>query len=193
MIPTQNNLNPKRALLLIDFQVDFLSKDGRLPVAMNQVEPMISAAKRAVEQARVNGDLMIRIGNEFRPSDRLMNLLRRNASVAGSAGAAWDPRLTVEDSVYFPKWASSAFVNPDLEEYLKRHNVQEVVLCGLQVKACVAATAKDAQRRGYQTKVLAEATACLTDVTRYFALQWLAATGVEITQLRQEQATQGAE
>lgn len=180
MKPTESEHVSRRALLLIDFQVDFLTREGRLPVELTQVEPVLTSARRAVEEAQKIGDQVIRIGNEFRPTDRLMNFFRRNASIAGSPGAKWDPRLPIEGSAYFPKWAASAFVNPELDGYLKSGGVQEVALCGLQAKACVAATALEALRRGYRTSVLADATACLSDQSRRRALRRLEAKGVQI-------------
>ena len=35
----------RRALLLIDFQRDFLAGDGRMPVARNQVGPVLAASR----------------------------------------------------------------------------------------------------------------------------------------------------
>jgi nicotinamidase-related amidase len=83
----------RRALLLIDFQDDFLEPDGRMPICRSQVAPVLAAAARAIEQARQAGDLVVAIGNEFRPDDRLMNLLRRHAAIAGSPGARWTNAL----------------------------------------------------------------------------------------------------
>ena len=95
-------------------------------------------------EARDAGDLIVAIGNEFRPGDILMNLFRRNASILGSEGASWTDRLPLDGATYFPKWAGSAFVNPELNPWLRAHNVKTLVLAGLMAKACITATAKDA-------------------------------------------------
>ncbi len=177
MISRGRNAPARRALLMIDFQRDFLNSSGRMPVDRNQVSPVLSAAAKAMADARAAGDLIVAIGNEFRPGDLLMNLLRRYASIAGSEGARWSDKLPLEGTPYFPKWAESAFVNPELDRWLQAHGVKTLVLTGLMAKACVTATAKDALARGYEVQILADAVACKSDASRARALARLKARG----------------
>ena len=170
----------RHALMLIDFQYDFLADDGRMAVARNQVPAFIAAAQLAVASARKAGDPIIAIGNEFRRSDRLMNFFRRGASIAGSAGARWDERLPLDEIEYLPKWASSAFINPALEKWLDANNISSLTLTGLQAKACVTATAKEALRRGFRVRILEDAVACVNDKSRRSALARLKQFGVAI-------------
>ncbi len=178
----------RHALMLIDFQYDFLADDGRMPVARNQVSDLIAATQIAVASARKAGDPIIAIGNEFRRSDRLMNFFRRGASIAGTAGARWDERLPLDQISYLPKWASSAFVNPALDKWLDANNVSSLTLTGLQAKACVAATAKDALRRGFKVRILEDAVACVNDGSRRSALARLQRFGVAMDSAANYQA-----
>jgi nicotinamidase-related amidase len=170
----------RHALLLIDFQRDFLADDGRMPVARHHVTGVLVATGRAIEQATADGDLIIRIGNEFRPGDRIGNLLRHHAAVAGSAGTAWDDRVQAGGSVYLPKWKGSAFCNPELAGLLGREGVGEVTVCGLYARDCVTATARDALSRGLRVTVLRDAVACRSDRSREAALGRLHRRGVEL-------------
>ena len=172
------NTRSRRALVLIDFQNDFIQPTGRMPVAQTQVASVLSAARQAITLARATGDLVVAIGNEFRHSDYLMNLLRRSASMAGSPGAQWVRDLPLDGIPYFPKWASSAFVNSDFDRWLHAENVHTLRLAGLQAKACVTATAKDAMKRGYSVEVLDDAIACVSDRSRARALARLERRGV---------------
>jgi nicotinamidase-related amidase len=172
-----NRAPARRALLLIDFQRDFLEPSGRMPVARAQVDSVLNAAARAMAEARDAGDLIVAIGNEFRPRDILMNLVRRNASIAGSEGSRWTDRLPLDGATYFPKWAGSAFVNPELDPWLRARNVKTLVVAGLMAKACVAATAKDALARVYAVQILADGVACTSDASRARALARLKARG----------------
>lgn len=178
MNPTSNA--GRRALLLIDFQRDFLDSAGRMPVARSQVSSVLDAADEAMAQARKAGDFVIAIGNEFRPQDWLMNLLRRHASIAGSEGARWTEKLPLDGIRYFPKWAGSAFVNPELDRWLRSHDVRTLTLTGVFARACVTATAKDALAKGYAVQVLAGAVACKSDASRSRALARLEAAGVTV-------------
>jgi nicotinamidase-related amidase len=169
------------ALLLIDFQRDFLEETGRMPVALNQVEPVLMAARRAIDEARAKGELMFAIGNEFRPGDVILNFFRRGASLEGSRGAEWDPRLPLADIPYLAKWATSSFVNPELHARLQKAGIKHLVLAGLQAKACITGTARDALKLGYDVSVLAEATACVSDASRKRSLTQLEKRGVKVT------------
>jgi nicotinamidase-related amidase len=71
--------HPRRALLLVDFQQDFLADDGRMPVARDQIGPVLAAARAAISQAQRDGDLIVKIGNEFRADSSRRAALRRLA------------------------------------------------------------------------------------------------------------------
>jgi len=171
----------RRALLLIDFQQDFLDDDGRMPVARNQVAPVLAATRAAIGQAQRDGELIVKIGNEFRPRDWVGNLLRRHAAVAGSAGTRWDVRADVPGAAYLPKWKSDAFCNPRLQQLLASHGIEQVVLAGLYAGACVTATAKGAMAMGLRVIVLPDAVACRSDSSRQAALEHLVRLGVGLT------------
>jgi nicotinamidase-related amidase len=176
----------RRALLLIDFQRDFLEASGRMPVARDQVSLVLSAAAQAVAEARKEGDLVVAIGNEFRPGDFLMNALRRHASIAGSEGASWTEKLPLDGIKYFPKWAGSSFVNQELDAWLRAQFVRTLVLTGLFARACVTATAKDALAKGYAVHVLVDAVACKSAASRAHALARLEARGAVLCKLPQK-------
>ncbi len=170
----------RRALLLIDFQEDFLDDRGRMPVCRGHVAPALAAARRLMEEARAAGDVILAIGNEFRPDDHLMNLLRRRAAIAGSPGARWTSALPLNDIPYLPKWATSAFVNPELDPWLRARGVTKLSLTGLKAGACVSGTAKDALARGYEVEVIEAAIACDSDASRRRALKALEAKGARV-------------
>jgi nicotinamidase-related amidase len=172
----------RHALILIDFQNDFLNEHGKMPVARAQAAPALAAAASAVAGARRRGHLIIAVGNEFRPNDWFMNLLRRRAAIAGSIGAAWCESLPLEGIAYFPKWAGSAFINPDFEGCLQSHQITSLTLAGVFARFCVAATARDAVARGYAVDLLAPAIACASDATRKRALARLARRGARVVE-----------
>lgn len=170
----------RKALLLIDFQRDFLAESGKMPVARAQIEPVIAAANVAVAQARSEGAEIVAIGNEFRRTDWIANIFRKGAAIAGSEGARWDERVDRAGAFYFPKWQSDAFGNPALNRFLGERGVNEVILAGLYADACVTATAKAALSRGFKVRILADAVAAGSDSARAKALTRLAEQGATI-------------
>jgi nicotinamidase-related amidase len=173
-------IDGRGALLLIDFQEDFLAPKGRMPVDQGQVLPVLEAAHRAVEEAQLVEDLIVKIGNEFKPSDKVGNLFRHHAAMKDSQGAAWDNRIDPPGSTYLPKWRADAFCNPDLVALLEEANVSQVRLAGLYAKACVSATAKGARKRGLSVQVIGQATACSSDRSRQVALGKLRRIGIVV-------------
>ena len=165
-------------LMLIDFQRDFLEPTGRLPVARDQIAPVLEAANLAVARARASGWPIVAVGNAFRPNDFLMNLLRRNASIAGSAGAEWDPRLPITGFAYFEKCEGSALANSALVDWLHEHQITTLNIAGLFAKACVAATARAAVAAGFRVHVVTDAIACSSNGSRRRALGKLEKNGV---------------
>ena len=89
-----------------------------MPGARDQVSLVPGAAAQAMVDARQAGDHREAIGNGFRPGDVLMNLLCHKASIAGSGGSRSTDRPPLDGAAYFPKWAGSAFVNPELGPWL---------------------------------------------------------------------------
>ncbi len=180
MIEDAKIAGPDGALVLLDFQHEFLDAAGRMPVARSHVEPTLAGALQAIRRFREAGRPVVAIGNEFRSGDMIMNVLRRYASVAGSKGARWDDRIPLEGATYFPKWASSAFVNPEFEAWLRREGVQEIALTGMFASACVTATTKDALKRGFRVRLLNPAIACSNDRSKARALRRLERAGATL-------------
>jgi nicotinamidase-related amidase len=147
-------IDGRGALLLIDFQEDFLAPKGRMPVDQGQVLPVLEAAHRAVEEAQLVEDLIVKIGNEFKPSDKVGNLFRHHAAMKDSQGAAWDNRIDPPGSTYLPKWRADAFCNPDLVALL--------------------------EERGLSVQVIGQATACSSDRSRQVALGKLRRIGIVV-------------
>ena len=176
-ITGRSRIRHRRALLLLDFQDDFLNRNGRMPVADQQVQPVLSAARQAMINAAQDGDLVVAIANEFKRNTHISNFFRRHASIKGSPGSHWSSELPLGDIPYFPKWRRSAFVNPQFGSWLHDHHIGTVALAGLMAKACVTATAKDALARGLRVELISGAIACVSDKSRDLALARLARQG----------------
>ena len=170
----------RRALLVLDFQVDFLQPGGRLPVAQDQVPGMLEAANRVIRAADARAMEVVYIGNEFDRWDLPANWFRNNAAVRGQPGARLDDRLIVINDHYFPKRRGNAFSNPRLGEFLQSRKVRHVILAGVYANACVQFTAVAALRRGYRVTVLSDAVAAANDRKRGAALQRMQRRGVEV-------------
>ena len=141
-----------------------------MPVARTHVAPAVAAAAEVVDLFKRHGLPVVAVGNEFRRSDIVMNILRRYASVEGSPGARWDSRVPIDGAKYIPKWGGSAFGNQELETWLRARGVGTLVISGLMAPACVTATAKAAIARGFRAMLIELAIAGVSDRSRDRAL-----------------------
>ena len=100
------------ALMLIDFQSDFLDDAGRMPVARNHVEAALSAAASAARLYKQHGQPVVAIGNQFRRRDYVMNLLRGYAALEGSPGAGGTHAYRSTTSPSLPNGRRAHFAIP---------------------------------------------------------------------------------
>lgn len=62
----------------------------------------------------------------------------------------------------FTKCAFSVFTNPKFEQYLKKNNIDELTIVGLDTDYCVLADCFNAFDRGYKVSVIADCCASFT-------------------------------
>ena len=168
------------ALLLIDFQRDFLAAEGRMSLGAKQAENLIVLANGLINYFENHKYLVIFIGNEFGKTDFVGNLFRRFAAIKGSNGSQLDPRIKGEGYPYFPKSKSDAFSNPNLDIYLKKHGVGTIYLCGVYTEGCIRATAISAKKKGYQVSLLVDAVSSNRKFKHDWALRYLSKRGVTL-------------
>lgn len=169
------------ALLVLDLQVDFVERGGRMPIAADQIEQVLKMSNLAIEASAARQMAIVYIGNEYTRWDIPGNWFRRNAARAGTPGAALDPHLNrIVGAPYFPKRRGDAFSNPDLERFLRAHQIGRVVLCGVYAGDCVTATAHGALGRGISVFILSDAVGAASATARRLALARLSQTGAQI-------------
>ena len=153
---------PQVALVVVDVQKEFLEPGGRLSVAQSQVAPMLAATNPLVENARSLGVELVYVRSE------------------SPAGGELDSRLLQPSGPVFRKDRADAFSNPELDQFLRSHAVDHLVLAGVFADASVYYTAEAAMNRGYKVKVVRNAVAAATDARRARALEALRRKGAEI-------------
>jgi nicotinamidase-related amidase len=166
---------------VLDLQVDFVERSGRMPIASDQIDQVLTTSNRAIEAAAARHLTIAYIGNEYTRWDIPGNWFRHNAARAGTLGVALDPQLKkVPGTSYFPKRRGDAFSNPDLERLLRLHHINRIVLCGVYAGDCVAATARGALNRGFVVTILSDAVGAASADDRQLALAKLARSGARI-------------
>ncbi|HEX3409143.1 MAG TPA: cysteine hydrolase family protein, partial [Candidatus Binataceae bacterium] len=168
------------ALMLIGYQADYLEAKGRLPVAQDQVAPMIAATKAIVDAARKNGVGVFYVRDEASPFSFLSNHHRHDATPALWPGSQSDERADVFAGPDFVKSRRDAFCNSALEPWLNEQYVGHLIVAGAYVERSVLASVKTALRLGYKVTVVSDAVAGKSDQWRHQTLKSLQNAGASI-------------
>ena len=186
-------MGPLRALSLVDVQTDFC-EGGSLAVAGG------AAVARAISEhvASEPGSGHVVATKDFHvdPGAHFSDHPDYAASwpphcVAGTAGADFHPNLdTGAVEAVFRKGAHAAaysgFEGHDddgtsLGDWLRGHGIDEVDVAGIATDYCVHATAADAARAGFGTRVLLDLTAGVTPESTAKAIEDLRTLNVSLT------------
>jgi len=167
------------ALIMIDMQRDFMEPGGFGEMLGNDVSPMRAAvepARRVLEAARKAGLLVVHTREGHRPD--LSDLpeskyLRGNLKVKigdegpmgrvlvrGAKGHDIIPEVyPIEGEPVIDKPGKGAFWATDLHGILQNRGIKTLLVCGVTLEVCVHTTVREANDRGYDALVVADATA----------------------------------
>lgn len=164
-------LDPQRtALLVIDMQNIFIREGA--PIAAPGAARIVPTINRTLATFRRLQLPVIWTAWCHRPDGS--NLGRNAAFWRGVAPLAPDDDLALihpsldfrEGDVVIEKPKYSAFWATDLDEVLRTHGVESLLLCGIATDVCVGQTMVDAYHRDYVCAVLADGTATTTPYQR---------------------------
>ena len=181
-----------RALIVVDVQNDFceggsLAVDGGGDVA-RAISRYLQDGSGYAHVVATN-DYHVDPGSHFSDDPDYASSWPRHC-VAGTAGARFHPDLdTARVEAVFRKGAHGAaysgFEGADdagtpLADWLRQRGVDEVDVVGIATDYCVRATAADAARDGFATRVLLGLTVGVTPESTANAIDEMSAAGVEL-------------
>ena len=152
-----------------------------MPVDGPGAEAVLRLANAVLSKRVLAEALPILVLNQFPATARIANFFRKGAAVAGSIGAELDARLQSSSSAkVIVKGSPSAFSNPELEQYLRAHDVQDLYVLGVFAEACVRSTVVKAVKLGYIVHVIANGVATNAAWKKRFALWAMKRAGARI-------------
>jgi len=171
--------NPKKALLIIDMQIDYIGENGKFTIENNQIENLIGITNNIIDEYYKNNYKIIYIRNIFREND-FKNIFRNYAAIEGSSGIEIDPRINIVSENIFDKYTPTAFSNVDFEIFLVENHINELFLCGVMADQCVYKTAISAYNKGYIVNYFANAVGSLSVKNIEKAIKKLNKKGINI-------------
>ena len=171
-----------KALISIDYTVDFVADDGKLTagaLAQSISETIAQVTKVAFDR----GDYIFFAidahdeGDTFHPESKLFpphNIKGTSGrNLYGPLADFYQEHKADSRVFWMDKRHYSAFSGTDLDIRLRERKVETVILIGVLTDICVLHTAIDAYNLGYQIEVVESAVASLSEENHKFALNHL--------------------
>ena len=189
----------KRALIVVDVQNDFC-EGGSLPVAggaevAHDISELLHAWSAQTPGAPdyaaavATQDHHVDPGDHFSREPDFVHSWPRHC-VAGTDGVAFHPNLDPQpfDAIFLKGEYAAAYSGFEgrthddvgLAEWLRRHAITDVDICGIATDHCVRATALDAVREGFRVRVLGDLVAGVAPETTRAAVREMTEAGVTL-------------
>ncbi|HJU11463.1 MAG TPA: hypothetical protein VJ728_11330, partial [Candidatus Binataceae bacterium] len=118
------------ALVLLNYQVDYLRMDGRMPVAQDQVGGLIKATNKMIAAMGRQPNPIIYTMNEFSPFQPFIDIAQNFSGMRYASGSALDTRINYLGGVYFSNHDWDAFTNSQFVQHLQLIGAGHLVLAG---------------------------------------------------------------
>lgn len=171
---------PLTTLVLLNYQVDYLRADGRMPVAQDQVGGLIKATNKMIAAMKQRPNPIVYTINEFTPFQPLIDRGQNFSAMRFEAGSELDSRINYLGGVYFSNGEWNAFANSQFDQHLQLIGAGHLVFAGTYPERAALDTVREAKRRGYQVTVISDAVASSDAHKREAALQALKEAGAVI-------------
>jgi nicotinamidase-related amidase len=164
----------RTGLLLVDPYNDFLSDGGKLWPRLKEIAErvgLIDNLKAIVKTVREKSIQVFFVPHHrWEPGDyehwkhanhSQIASAKRQLVAKGSWGGEWHPDFVPQagDVIIKEHWAQSGFANTDLDQQLKQHDVEKVIIVGLLANTCIESTGRFAMELGYHVTLVTDATA----------------------------------
>ncbi len=180
-------MGDQEALLLVDIQNDF---GGGGSLAVPGGDAIFGPVNRWIARARGRGWPII-ASRDWHSREHCSFEERGGPwpehCVQDTRGAAFHPHMQlppetvrVSKGTAFDTDAYSAFDGTQLDHFLRRHQVEKLVVAGLALDVCVQATVRDARKLGFDVDLLVDATRAVDADAGRKVLDELAEEGVNL-------------
>jgi nicotinamidase-related amidase len=140
----------KQAIVVVDIQNDYFP-GGKW--VLNGVDAAADNARRVINSARANGDLVVHIRHETPAKDAPF-------FVPGTEGAQLHPKAAnLPTERVIVKHYMNPYRETDLHEVLEANGIEDVVVVGNMSHMCIDAVTRASDDFGYETTVIHDACA----------------------------------
>jgi nicotinamidase-related amidase len=175
----------KSALVLIEFQSEWLDEDGKINHLMQdreQFQAALEGAKRVLAAARRHELPVVHCGLRFQTGHPelgcvihgLREAIRRVGTFpADGKGSQFVPPFVPqgEEFVVQGRVGGSGFAGSNLDAYLRNQGIETIYLAGFALHVCIESTLRQGHDLGYNMAVLEDACAAFNQAQRQHILE----------------------
>lgn len=173
-------------LLLVDPYNDFLAEQGKLWPYAKEVADSVNTLhnlRTVMDAVRQSGIQLFFVPhhrwepgdyeNWKHPNSTQLASARRQSFAKDSWGGTFhdDFQPLKGDVIIKEHWAQSGFANTDLDQQLKQHGIENIILVGMLANTCIESTGRYGMELGYHVTLVNDATAAFSQEAMYAAHQ----------------------
>lgn len=166
------------ALLVIDIQEGSTGNVSVSEEYINQADALILNVNELILLADSLNIPVVYIYHQI--DNWLFNLATNGVLAKNSPGTAIDSRIKIVSKNIFSKEKMDAFCNPELDEFLKKHNVNKLLITGMDAVYCVNRTVYAALNRGYKITVIQDAIISETESKKIEMIEQFESDGIHV-------------
>lgn len=172
------------AILLVDPYNDFLHEQGKLwslAKAVAEEVRLLDHLRAVVPAARAAGIRIFFVPHHRwepgdyeswkHPTHTQIASNKRQTFAKDTWGGTFHDDFQVQpgDVVIKEHWAQSGFANTDLDQQLKQHGIERIVVIGMLANTCIESTGRFGMELGYHVTLVKDATAAFSREAMYAA------------------------
>lgn len=175
----------KDLLIIVDYQNDFVSNDGKvarkIKANFSKLQAISGVIQKLINNRHKKNQLILFLLNDYNTKfyKGEYKKYRETKSAYGNTGlvGTWGHKLYKikqgEKDKVLVKHFSGGFYKTKLDDFLKNYGIKELYIVGVNTDVCVFQTALEAAIRGYKVNVIEDATATFSDEIKKIFLDYL--------------------
>lgn len=173
--------NSTSALVMIEYQNEWVSKEGRLRNLLvkdkSQFEEAINRSKTLLALARKQRVTVIHVTLKPDPQYRIFGDAAFGLRAAIPDAKTWqgdmhaihaDFKPHANEHVITERTGASGFSGSNLDSYLRNNGIDTLFLAGFATHVCVESTLREAHDKGYRTFVVTDAVGAFTELQQSY-------------------------
>ncbi len=163
-------VSKRMAFITTDLQPDLIQKSPERVSRVNEIIPNIISF---LKYLRLNDVLIIHQQLIYEETDHVELFNGKIPCLRGTEGVQIIDDIEPHLDIVMEKRKDSGFYETELDNVLKKNNIDTVLLGGMQAQICIQTTGADAYFRGYNVVAVSDCITSTLESDKQRALDWI--------------------